>query len=715
MSRLPLFWQVLAAFVLLVMLPLVMLLGWQQWQAEQRVLESKRAQLLLLAQEKRQQLDVRLQMQKSFVAQAARDPRVARVLALAGDQLAADRLGSDLMNELRASAERFLLMHGHYDWLLVSSGGRVVYSLKEEFDLGADLNSAAWQSSSLASVYDLARLLQSSVVQGFSWYDPSARLAAFVASPVYGDDGRWLGVLVVQMNREWLDALTHDRQGLGVTGEVVLGYRQSPGVTLPLTRPRYAVNAERQAAALAGGMIPLDEALSGHEGVGEGVDYRGEAVVSAWLYDMSLQAGLVVKQDLSEVMAPMLAQRRLFLWSLAVLLPLMLAGVWLLSRRLSSPIEVVADQVRMMGLGLDNTTLPESLCTTRELSLLVTGVNATGEQLMHQMDLLEGQAAQLEEQAADLEMLNEDLEQMVAVRTAELDEYIRLVDEQVITSRTDLAGNITHVSEAFARISGYGKEELLGRKHGIVRHPDMPVSLYEGLWRTITTGGTWQGEIKNMKKDGDFYWVDAVISPTYDRFGNHDGYMAVRQDITGRKRVEEMVIRDEMTGLFNRRHFNDQVMCLWRQAARTHQVLAFVLLDVDFFKQYNDTQGHMAGDDALKAVAQAMRGVCRRATDLPFRLGGEEMAVLSLVESPLDAELLGRQVRVAVENMALAHPASEASSVLTVSVGVCLFDGRRTQSSVQPDVDRLYQMADKALYAAKSLGRNRVESCASAL
>lgn len=121
--------------------------------------------------------------------------------------------------------------------------------------------------------------------------------------------------------------------------------------------------------------------------------------------------------------------------------------------------------------------------------------------------------------------------------------YYKLLEvygQNVIASKTDLKGNISYVSEAFCEISGYTRKELMGKSHSIVRHPDMPDSLFKELWESITALKTFKAEIKNRKKDGRYYWVDVTISPILDEFNNVVGYAAIRQDITTQKNLEEL-------------------------------------------------------------------------------------------------------------------------------------------------------------------------------
>ena len=116
----------------------------------------------------------------------------------------------------------------------------------------------------------------------------------------------------------------------------------------------------------------------------------------------------------------------------------------------------------------------------------------------------------------------------------------KIIDENVIVSESDLKGNITEASEAFCQISGYAKDELIGKPHNILRHPDMPAEAFEDLWNTIKSDKVWKGEVKNLKKDGGYYWVMATITKKYDKNNNHIGYISVRQDITNKKRFEEL-------------------------------------------------------------------------------------------------------------------------------------------------------------------------------
>lgn len=288
---------------------------------------------------------------------------------------------------------------------------------------------------------------------------------------------------------------------------------------------------------------------------------------------------------------------------------------------------------------------------------------------------------------------------------AKMQDYIDLIDQNVITSSTDLHGKITEVSQAFCQISGYSREELIGANHNMVRHRDMSPEFFRHLWRTIKNNEVFKGEIKNQKKDGNYYWVDTVISARYDENGEKIGYTAIRQDITNKKKIEEISIRDALTQIYNRHHFNYLFPKLINGAKRENGYIAFLMIDIDFFKQYNDTYGHLQGDAVLQKVAFAMKKSLKRASDFCFRLGGEEFAVIYKVKGCQEAYIFADELRRNIEGLEIEHKNNTVSEYVTISVGLMCLKATDIEKEMS-----LYEEADKLLYVAKEKGRNRVES-----
>jgi len=290
-----------------------------------------------------------------------------------------------------------------------------------------------------------------------------------------------------------------------------------------------------------------------------------------------------------------------------------------------------------------------------------------------------------------------------AQKDDETSKYIQLIDKNVLISKTDLDGKIIEASEEFCNISGYTRDELLGQNHRLLRHIETPKELFVDMWKTITSGNTWRGELKNKKKDGGFYWIDSVITPDCDINGNVLGYTAIRTDITNKKTIEQIAITDGLTSLYNRRHFDTIFSQQIEISKRAKGILAFVLIDIDHFKQYNDTYGHQDGDTTLKLVANALKQTLNRPDDYTFRLGGEEFGLLYHISDEDDAEIIANKARINIENLKIDHTGNSASKYVTISSGLYIIKAEDKNSE-----DTIYKKSDEALYISKQNGRNKV-------
>lgn len=167
--------------------------------------------------------------------------------------------------------------------------------------------------------------------------------------------------------------------------------------------------------------------------------------------------------------------------------------------------------------------------------------------------------------------------------------------------------------------------------------------------------------------------------------------------------LEQLALRDGLTGVPNRRSLDERLEVEWRRTARGQKMLSFVLADVDFFKRFNDHYGHAAGDDCLRRVAAALSGCVRRGMDMVARYGGEEFAALLPETDSAGALTVAKKMRSAVEALGIEHEFSDAAKVVTISLGTVTL----IPSPDQPYTD-IYPLADARLYDAKRGGRNRV-------
>jgi diguanylate cyclase (GGDEF)-like protein/PAS domain S-box-containing protein len=275
---------------------------------------------------------------------------------------------------------------------------------------------------------------------------------------------------------------------------------------------------------------------------------------------------------------------------------------------------------------------------------------------------------------------------------------------------TDLEGRIEYVNTAFVRITGYSREEALGANPSILKSGKTPPETYRAMWSAMAQGRVWHGEFINRRKDGSEYIESAIISPVRSVTGIVTHYLAIKQDITEKKKAEaeihNLAYFDPLTSLPNRRLLMDRLGQALIASNRSQLYGALLILDLDNFKTLNDTQGHDVGDLLLIKVAQRLTANVRQ-EDTVSRLGGDEYVVmlegLGLVEesAATQAEIIAEKVR-----LALAQPYDlsgvEQCHQSSVSIGMTLFHG------LDNTTDVLLKQADVALYQAKDAGRNKL-------
>ena len=266
---------------------------------------------------------------------------------------------------------------------------------------------------------------------------------------------------------------------------------------------------------------------------------------------------------------------------------------------------------------------------------------------------------------------------------------------------TDPHGRIVDVNAAFEAITGYRREQVLGRNPSILSSGRHDKAFYQAMWVELVDKGAWSGEIWNRRADGALLAELLRITAVRDAQGRHTHYVAIFSDITGLKRQQETLERlahyDALTGLPNRVLLTDRLEQHIAQAARRREQLAVCYLDLDGFKDVNDAWGHAAGDELLVQAAERMRQVLR-ATDTVARLGGDEF-VLLLDQAASEAEVSQVAERV-LEALATPYLLDRCSARVTTSVGIALYP----QHGHTPG--HLLRNADQAMLRAKRLGKN---------
>ena len=266
---------------------------------------------------------------------------------------------------------------------------------------------------------------------------------------------------------------------------------------------------------------------------------------------------------------------------------------------------------------------------------------------------------------------------------------------------TDAAGRIEFINPAFERLSGYTRDEVIGKTPRILKSGRQEDVFYKELWRTILAGKAWSGRVVNRRKDGELFTVTQTVTPIADGEDRPTHFVAIHEDITAKVEAEERIYHlarhDFLTDLPNRYSLTERLEHEAQMAVRHHRPLAVLMLDLDHFKGVNDSFGHTTGDQLLIEVARRLEGSVRE-VDLLARLGGDEFAIVQtdLPGPDSAAELAARLIA------SLAPPFElDQQKVYTgVSIGIAI------SPPADPDPEELLKQADLALYRAKEDGRN---------
>lgn len=265
---------------------------------------------------------------------------------------------------------------------------------------------------------------------------------------------------------------------------------------------------------------------------------------------------------------------------------------------------------------------------------------------------------------------------------------------------TDLDANIVYVNQTFTKVTGYSRQEVVGRNPRILKSGKTPKRTYEDLWTHLTAGQEWRGELINKRKDGTEYIESALIAPICDPQGKIINYLAIKEDITEKRlneeRIHQLAHFDQLTGLPNRVLLTDRFGYVLNLARRNGETVAVMFLDLDHFKNINDTLGHTIGDHYLMEIGRRLKAAIRQ-EDTVSRLGGDEFILLF---PSTDADGAARVARKLIEVVGQPFQFEQHELNSTPSIGIALYpqDGN--------SMEELMKNADAAMYRVKQSGRN---------
>jgi len=267
---------------------------------------------------------------------------------------------------------------------------------------------------------------------------------------------------------------------------------------------------------------------------------------------------------------------------------------------------------------------------------------------------------------------------------------------------TNAEGVIEAINPAFTMITGYEMDEVAGEKIDILNSGKHNKKFFEVFWKTLLKDGHWRGEIYNKRKDGEIFPTWQTVSAIYDKKNNIVNYVSIFTDITQRKLFEKnldiLAHYDGLTGLPNRLLFQERLKHAVKTADRYDLKLVVFFLDLDYFKEVNDTMGHDGGDILLQQVAHRLES-CLRKEDTIARLGGDEFAcVLNRFKNKETIALVAeKMVRACMDPFEIKHKKCQVG----VSIGISVYPDDAK------DLQKLVKQADEAMYFAKQAGRNQ--------
>ena len=275
----------------------------------------------------------------------------------------------------------------------------------------------------------------------------------------------------------------------------------------------------------------------------------------------------------------------------------------------------------------------------------------------------------------------------------------------------------SYIGPQIEKLLGWKPESWVSVEDWATRmHPEDRQWVVDFCVAQSKAGTDHEADYRALTDKGDYVWIRDVVHVVRNDDGDVESLIGFMFDISERKateqklislqkELEEMSYQDGLTGVANRRMLDQVLEAEWHHAVRHQQPLSVILLDIDYFKEFNDCYGHLQGDDCLKKVAKSLAGTATRAKDFFGRFGGEEF-MLVLPETDVDAaSKIAERCRQHIFKLQLPHQQSKISNVLTISLGVNTLKPKQTDK-----LQDFINSVDKLLYQAKTQGRNQIQT-----
>ncbi|MBP2652443.1 MAG: diguanylate cyclase/phosphodiesterase [Firmicutes bacterium] len=487
------------------------------------------------------------------------------------------------------------------------------------------------------------------------------------STPIYDYAGNFQGLIIGAVKTTTLEVILKENW-IGQTGEILVVNREG---TL-LTEPRYIDGTSNKGLGVdsAKNRLKISKDVLhniqlGESGTATWVDYSGNGILGAYKTVPDLDWTLIGKIDEAEVLLPIYKQLVLMAGWTFILFLLILPLASRLIDRIKRPVEWLIEQSILVAqekyeLAVQPNNLGEM---PSELKTLCETFVTMSRKIENTVGLLKENEANLEGKVIEIQDINALLEEEIAERQSAQDalQQLNAALEDKVSERTR---QLQEINDAL-------KMEIVERQ---------------------------AAQEETLKSR------DALVTSEQQLKKNSEKLAATNKALLFlNEELRRISLLDGLTGIANRRYFDEYLEKEWQRAKREKAALTFIMVDIDYFKGYNDAYGHLAGDDCLRMIAGVLNNMPRRSTDIVSRYGGEEFAIILPDTDKQGAAVIGEKVRSCVENLGIKNKASLISENVTVSVGIATFI---PEKDALPSI--IIASADKALYQAKHEGRNRI-------
>ncbi len=496
--------------------------------ARETLIKTRTAQLESIAKLKVEKL-------QQFFTDKVADARIARefrdiksnlpiIIKYSGDTTSKSYLAAE--NRLDAQIKDFMNVRGYADVMLVSPSGKIVYSANRKHRM-ADLGHFLPDPAGVAFAKGMHGLYLSDVFRNPVEHE---KLGMLATAPINDFNHNFIGVLALEIDMDKVYAFIEDTTGLGDTGETLIGKKEGDSA-LFLNPLRHDPGAALKKTVAFGSAtaLPMQEAVQGRDGAGVRRDYRDEEVIAAWRHVPFLDWGLVAKIDTAEAFAYIRHLRNYVIATVFIVTILVILTAMYIARSILNPLDRLQEGIRVISGG--NFDYKVGTGSDDEVGRLSRAFDAM--------------TARLKVITASRDDLNREIEERKRA-DAELRKLTVAVEQnpaEIII--TDLEGNIEYVNPKFTETTGYTEDEVIGQNPRILKSGYQSKEFYDELWSTVKSGGVWRGDFMNKKKDGELYWEAASIRPIMDENGVAEHLLAIKLDITDRKRDEEALRESE--------------------------------------------------------------------------------------------------------------------------------------------------------------------------